>query len=216
MLNLGIDPSTKRNLVIDENNRWVGTLPLKVSDSSVTRPELPISDPRPSESTLDEPSDSMLPGESMLPSESKFDHVESDQSDVAGSTWLEELSRVERNNETRERLLVDVEEQVERKERERFEEQRRVERSARERLEEQRRVKREQRRIERSELERLEDRMKALEREMASIQRTTAFMTRANRNSQQKYALYTAGARRAANSHKHSRNVEHRFKKETN
>ncbi|KAH6556220.1 hypothetical protein KP509_1Z195900, partial [Ceratopteris richardii] len=39
MLNMGIDPSTKRNLVIDENNRWVDTLPLKIFDKKEKKEE---------------------------------------------------------------------------------------------------------------------------------------------------------------------------------
>lgn len=117
MLNLGIDPSTKRNLVIDENNRWVGTLPLKVSDSTVIRPDKPKSNLQPSM----QPSDSK-PDQ---PSDSKPNHYESDQSDVAGIEWLKEQLRIERSA------------------REKVEEKLRVERSAREMLEEQLRIERE-------------------------------------------------------------------------
>ncbi len=79
MLNLGIDPSTKRNLVIDENNRWVGTLPLQVSEPSVTKPTSPISPlesmlpgVQPSESAPDELKESVLPRDGMQPSDSKL------------------------------------------------------------------------------------------------------------------------------------------------
>ena len=195
MLNLGIDPSTKRNLVIDENNRWIGTLPLEVSNGLVTRSKLPISNSQPSESMS--PSDVALrEGVEQQQCESRGKHEVEDTTLERERLELQFFQELQNEREQKKRIKEELlherelskrlfeelqnereqlqrlfkELQSEREQRKRFLEELQNERSELQILEEQRKVElqilEEQRKVERSALTRLEEQFKAKEQNL--------------------------------------------------
>lgn len=128
MLNLGIDPSTKRDLVIDENGLWIDTSPLKISNSEVIRSEKtksqnPVDEPVTQQVTAQLESSFNPVALTSLPTVESHIEMESDRPDVA-------ISEFPRYKKLEEEL------RIERSARKHLEEELRTERSAREALEE--------------------------------------------------------------------------------
>ena len=138
MLNLGIDPSTKRDLVIDDNGIWIDTLPKRISNTNTNtedlRSEIPGS-PQPPASVGPEPdhvANSNSSGELPLGEAPRIEHS------VPVRIHLEEeLQTVKEELRTVKEELRSVKEEVqaerlrleEEVERSRLEEERKVERS---------------------------------------------------------------------------------------
>lgn len=62
MLNIGIDPSTKRDLVIDDYGRWIDTLPKKISNNGT----VPVPVPKKPKSEIIKPKPALLPAPASL------------------------------------------------------------------------------------------------------------------------------------------------------